>query len=171
MKDYEVLEGIKKNQGNVIDAAYNKGYSQGFIDGRYSAELIDELKEQEYKRGLHDAWEVTRKIADMDAKTFESIFDSYLCWTNVFSSESASEAIEKIREYEEKQKDEEIKVGDEVMYGSDKGVVTLTANTGNTFTVLGYDGGWIIRTSKENLKKTGRHFSEIEAVLKQMQKG
>ena len=66
MKNYEVLEGIKKNQRDVIDAAYNKGYDQGFIDGRYSAELIDELKEQEYKRGFRDGaadvWIIVKKI-------------------------------------------------------------------------------------------------------------
>lgn len=65
---------------------------------------------------------------------------------------------------------ENIKVGDEVIIQVDKvGVVT-------GFDVL-YDGvyvitkdGWVDRFRKSFVKKTGRHFDEIENVLEQMRK-
>ena len=66
---------------------------------------------------------------------------------------------------------DDIKVGDEVIVQVDKiGVVT-------GFDVL-YDGvyvttkdGWSDRFGKLFVKKTGRHFDEIENVLRQMRKG
>ena len=66
---------------------------------------------------------------------------------------------------------DDIKVGDEVIVQVDKiGVVT-------GFDVL-YDGvyvttkdGWSDRFGKLFVKKTGRHFNEIENVLRQMRKG
>ena len=66
---------------------------------------------------------------------------------------------------------DDIKVGDEVIVQVDKiGVVT-------GFDVL-YDGvyvttkdGWSDRFGKSFVKKTGRHFDEIENVLRQMRKG
>lgn len=78
----------------------------------------------------------------------------------------ASEAIEKIRQYE--QEKEEIKVGDEVkniesgwtaiVTKSEEGHLTLMCDSGAI--AKGYDAKYFV--------KTGRHFPEIAEVLKKM---
>ena len=111
---------------------------------------------------------------------------------------SASEAIAKIKEYEEKQTkkscdncgknycgnalcfgnnycewapkqaDDEIKIGDEVTDGGEwKGVVTWVSPDYEYLVVM-LDDGTAIRWKKKEFKKTGRHFSQIAEVLKQM---
>ena len=83
---------------------------------------------------------------------------------------SPSEAIAKIKEYEEKQKQtNEIKVGDEVIDGevfnNGKGIVTFASPI--ILCIMWYDG----TTGRRNLtdvKKTGRTFPKISEVLEQL---
>lgn len=37
MKDYTVLDGMITNQSSVLKAAYERGYSHGFMDGKEKA--------------------------------------------------------------------------------------------------------------------------------------
>ena len=67
--------------------------------------------EKEYYIGLNDAWEAVGKIYNMCSDVRHKIFKENLI-RKILSIYSASEAIEKIRQYEQGQK--EIKVGDEV---------------------------------------------------------
>ena len=78
----------------------------------------------------------------------------------------AQEAIEKIRQYEQKQ--EKIKAGNEVNGKGGRGVITKISDDGDHFNVMwenGSTGYYMI----EDFKKTGRHFSEIAEVLRKMQ--
>ena len=79
----------------------------------------------------------------------------------------ASEAIEKLKAYEEKQKaEDEIKVGDEVRH--DRGwtaVVTSIDNVG--FSVMDYNGEVASYSDIGKFKKTGRHF-DIPKILEEM---
>lgn len=68
-----------------------KAYQQGLQD--FTA------KEEEYQRGLIDAWECAKKIYHMTAKEVIAIFGGCSYWVNY----SASEAIEKIEKYEQGQ--------------------------------------------------------------------
>lgn len=64
-----------------------------------------------------------------------------------------------------------ILVGDEVIYDSEKCIVTAIANEGYTIMLLGLGGGYMVRTTRESIqdKRTGRHFPQIVEVLKQME--
>ena len=66
-----------------------------------------------------------------------------------------------------------ILVGDEVIYDREKCVVTAIANGGHTIMLLGLGGGYMVRTTQDDIqdKRTGRCFSEIANVLKKMQEG
>ena len=118
-KGYETCFEQKKE---IEDRAYQRGLE----DGRRQGEAIDGDKRywdgyhaaQEdvkkiYQKGLDDAWEVARKLThprydgyrDDDKKKIFGFIESDL----VLMKMSASEAIEKIRAYEEKQKQEEAK--------------------------------------------------------------
>lgn len=88
---------INEHFGELQDTAYKKGLHDGESKCRYC---------NEYQRGLDDAWEAARKIAqqweeDTDAEHRVVIDDSISITLN---SMTASEAIEKLKAYEEEQK-------------------------------------------------------------------
>lgn len=79
---------------------------------------------------------------------------------------TAAEAIEKIRQYEQKQ--EEIKVGDEVTDDkSDTGVCTEISYPANSMHIM-YADGTATDISLTGVTQTGRHFPEIAAILQKM---
>lgn len=91
---------------------YNIGFEDGYIDDKGQKWTDDQLKTESemYVKGLNDAWECARKL--VVAKTIEewdSIYEymNVANYINIFEKYSASEAIEKIKEYEAKQKQSE----------------------------------------------------------------
>ena len=144
-------------------------YETGYRNGQDSVETWQQTYQVGYERGLNDAWEYARKIlfdytlTDVKEKfgtdTFCGIIEKY----------SASETIAKIKEYEEKQKRVEIKVGDEVylLDGNYHSVVTSLFEESKKAVLITQNGKWATEFIS-NLRKTGRHFKEIEYVLKQM---
>ena len=121
--------------------------------------------DEAYQRGLNDAWDVAKKISTMDSPTRDEIFGLVIT-SNIIDENSAPEAIEKIQKYEQKQ--DEIKVGNEVNGKGGRGIITKISNDGDHFNVMWENGstGYYMR---EDFKKTGRHFSEIAEVLRKMQ--
>jgi hypothetical protein len=125
-----------------------------------------------YHKGLADAWEAARKIvmyeADggLRAEETEKIFGTLLCG-NIFKDFEASEAIAKIKAYEEKQ--DKIKVGDEVFMNFAPnviGIVTHIHSDGGSHIM--WDDGTAGEYNITNCEKTGRHFPQIEKLLKAM---
>lgn len=132
----------------------------------------EEAKEEGREQGLEEAWECARSVVDSKVPFEFWELPSGQSTLEVFKRYSAKEAIEKIREYEEKQKEAtEIKVGDEVIYDREKCIVTAIANGGYTVMLLGLGGGYMVRTTRDEIqgRRTGRRFQEIADVLKQMQ--
>lgn len=124
-----------------------------------------------YEDGLNEAWELARKIACLPVdggetvewleNTFGTARTDY-----VLRNFSASEAIDAVESYEK------LKVGDEIIdkYGW-KRVVTKTHNSGE-ITMMGCNGEFYECCKKKvmsDFKKTGRHFSQIEEILKQLE--
>ena len=101
MKDYkEAIESIMKDTtSKVMDHAI-KAYRQGYEDGqKEKPQAIYEMKVEEYNKGLNEAWECARKINNLPkAEDLCELFKGKSCYEY-----SASEAIAKIKEYEEKQ--------------------------------------------------------------------
>lgn len=98
----------------------------------YSVNWVSEDKiipmDKTYEMGLTDAWELLKKIYDMNCENVRDIFEKGF-WEIIHIC-TAEEALAKIEVYE---KEKEIKVGDEVR----------NTVTGNTF--------WIIAKSEEKL--------------------
>lgn len=163
-------EGLCKEVANCIRNAYDRGYKQGAKDAEGEARK-KAYWEQGYNEGMKDAWELVRKLrhpsygntySDNEKK---DIF-GYVSADSILTNLSASEAIQKVKEYEEKQKqdDDEIKVGDEVIFpNGKKGIVWLIY--GNECHTI---GDYNRVRPKEYLKRTGRHFDQIAEVLEQM---
>lgn len=125
-----------------------------------------------YEDGLNEAWKLARLIVctheegGKSAEWLEKIFGTERK-DLVLKNFSASEAIDAMENYEK------IKVGDEVIdkYGW-KRVVVNTNQANGEITIMNCYGQILECCKKEverGFKKTGRHFPQIEEVLKQME--
>ena len=128
------------------------------VNGNYEA-----IKQNYYNKGLDDAWELLRKVSKY---SYDKMFEIFGNASLMVISEkyTPQEAIEKLKAYEEAQK--QIEVGDVVQYEYNKIVVT------NIFTdddiVIGFDEyGNNFAFNIENVKKTGKHI-DIKAILDQI---
>ena len=88
------LEQVRKE-------AYEKGYKTSKLQCNIQAEKdLREVGERHYQKGLSDAWEAARKISSMDSNTRDEVFGLVIT-SNIFDENTASEVIEKIRQYEQ----------------------------------------------------------------------
>lgn len=114
IKRMNELDNINANVQNLVNDAYQRGLQRGLAERKKAFDLLDAKCNTEYQRGLGDAWGVARKIVcdeGIDMNTLCTIFRRG-CSDSIIRDYSASEAIKKIKEYEE-QKDKEIKVGED----------------------------------------------------------
>lgn len=159
------MTDIKNKIHELIESAYRMGYEDG--------------KNLEYDLGLNDAWECARKLMLGENDGGISIEESRkifgVGYYSALSNYSASEAIAKLKEYEEKQKpveDAEIKVGDEVIYcggGAHDGSVGVVLGAENSWREVRFKSCWnCVGVWKDSLTKTGRHFDSIEKVFEEL---
>lgn len=182
-KDYSVLEGMQKDSVSKLRTAFDKGYkqgyetgvsTQGFVDG-YTEEEAERREKEAYQKGLEKAWETAKYIASLtgnDVKRREIIGDCAAWYA--FTHYTASEVIANIEAYEQKQKQDKIKVGDEVIYDGTgcRGIVTKIFKSDKTYyRCVRYDGDLSTENSDNPPTKTGRHFDQIEEVLKALKEG
>ena len=144
----------------VRKEAYDKGYDDATAEIGSDEQAI---AEKAYQKGLSDAWECTRKIAGMHSEERRKIFGQNLLQI-IFGFYSASEAIEKIRQYEQ-EKEEQIQVGDEVISRNKTAVVTEITDR---YVRIMYSDGSSYALFSKGVVKTGRHFPEIAEVLQKM---
>ena len=146
----------------------------------YTEPDLEQVRKEAYQQGLSDAWEVARKVTQVRkyggyGDCLEEVFGRHRVPWDVFDY-SASEAIEKIRQYEQ-EKEEHIQVGDEVIRhyksefaeGDDAPSIFLSEEDGY-FQCLAFNGRSIMIAEypKNQYRKTGRHFPEIAEVLQKM---
>lgn len=172
----EQISGILRNAQENIKDAYDKGYKSGLKDGNINDETFAAKIKEAYNNGLNDAWECAKDIATdtgLNYKELEEIF-GYTAMNTIFGNFSASEAITKIKEYEEKKAernaspDNELHIGDEV-YMIDKkhkSVVTSLLDNGRKVNLLCTSGNYIVAEISV-LHKTGRRFA-IDEVLREL---
>lgn len=94
-KASEIWKEIKPKIGEMLMAVNN-------IETQ-----AEKAQEEAYQRGLSDAWEAARKIANMPYNEEEKAFGSG-GWAFI-EKHTASEAIEKIRQYEQEKEEQEEK--------------------------------------------------------------
>lgn len=163
------VEGVMRDKNidalvEVCRAARKEGYKSGYQDGCNDKQHDLEC---DYAKGLADAWECARSVINNEVPFEFWNLASGQSNLEVFKHYSATGAIEKIKEYENR-----IKVGDEVIDSNgmlEKRSVVVRVS-GSVITIMEGDGT-VSRWEKEDFKKTGRHFPQIAEVLKQMQEG
>ena len=165
-------KGMKRQAQELIDNAYQRGYKAGFEAVKKLIKTDTESRVEELiSIGRNEAWEAAKYIFTMDDEEAEKSGFDQIDYYNT----TASEAIEKIREYEKK-KQEEQKADDEIRVGDE--VYLLDENYRSVVTCIYYEIAVCITQNGKyevndinDLYKTGRHFPEIENVLGKMQEG
>ena len=155
------LDELRRRAEEIVGSAYTCGVH----DGR----KID--YETARERGQNEAWEAARKIVylpSVGGYSASELLDIFgrtdISSAQLLKHNTAAEVITKIKKYENC-----IKVGNEVTDNDGwKGVVTWISPDGG-YLVVTLQDGTALRWEKEHFKKTGRHFPQIEEVLKQMQ--
>ena len=160
------LEQVRKEE-------FENGYENGFVAGHLKAEKSGQsFYEDGYKRGLADAWEAARKIANMPYGEEEKVFGSG-GWTFI-EKHTAYESIEKIRQYEQ-EKEEQITKGDIVLIKSTPEVEILA-----TYADEEYVSGIALTEVDDNceigdqytdiricnVEKTGKHYDIVSVLAK-----
>ena len=138
-------------------------------------DIIDQVDEA-YQRGLDEAWKAARRISVIElngglaGKELMKIYGT-MDIHKIYDDNTASEAIAKLKAYEEKQKaDDKIEVGDEVNWLGDYFIVTRIfqpRNMKEQCDGIDDDGCVYHDVLIKDLEKTGRHF-DIEKILEEM---
>ena len=154
------LEQIRKE-------AYDKGYDDATAEIGSDEQAI---AEKAYQRGLSDAWEAARKICTnwvLPDSVLSEIFGMDKTIDDIMKESTAPEAIEKIRQYEQENL---FCVGDEFENESGKRFVIIKMDGTEIDRYIDEEGKTYCMIAKYKvIRKTGRHFPEIAAVLEKMQ--
>lgn len=178
MKDYKRIKHMRNLNDSLIWERMKRCYDFGYEDGKADTPFTDteEAEKKAYSKGLSDAWDAAKKlcrsvkyggIEEHCSEIFEEtpfeIFDVF--------DYTATEAIAKIKAYEDKQKqDAEIKVGDEVTTkrGSKGIVITDEPSMDGCISVWLSTCTHVQIYPVKDLSKTGRHFDAIAEALKEL---
>lgn len=172
-------KGLKKLKAASEEFAQHNsaGYALGLKEGEQS---LTESLLKSYNDGLNYAWELAKKIVlptrtQHDAFTYGELKNMFGIgdYERILSRFSVFEAITKIKTYKEEKKkaEAEIRVGDEVIVPNGKRCVVTGFNGSNNRWHLCIDENGDCGPNyheKTDLKKTGRHFPEMEEILKQL---
>ena len=156
-------EGLAEGEKKWKDTYNTKSltYEQGYKDG--------------YEAGMNMAWECARKtFSDMPDYRVAEAYPYE--WENggwsAIARLSASEAIAKLHDWEEKQKQPDIQIGDEVIVpNGDKGILTgfvQIEDGAEPINNVMFGDGSANGFLRRYLKKTGRHF-DVQSILDAMQ--
>ena len=132
-------------------------------------EPLSTYTEQARADGAETAWELVRKIFDMETNDIEDIFIKEDAWNlgTVLNNYTYQEAATKVSQWEKAK--EEIKVGD-IFQDNDGNNAIVTSIKGNTVYYMWDDGdtrSGFAEDVKKHFTKTGRHI-DIDSFLKQI---
>lgn len=191
LKDRETLyKASIKNGEPYVTIVLGKPYTEpdlgalakeNFERGYRQRKAEDEKEIQEvYQRGLSDAWEAARKICAnwcISDDDLALIFGKGKTIDDIMREFTATEAIEKIRQYEQKQ--EEIKVGDVVRVKNapeiEIWVTDISDEDGGLLSGLALKkvddncdmGDTYANRNIYNFERTGKHY-DVPTVLEKM---
>ena len=191
LEPYELAEDTAYQKGyndceRVMDRKTTEVYNKGYEDGKNA--VINESEKitskdiaDAHDKGLNEAWNLVRRIESipdkggLTNKQIEEVFGRYRTSFSLYNEFSAKEAIDRYRQWEDKQKqDTEIKVGDEVVCGDAYVVVTYISPEGEWDGFLlndehGKHGqGYTCMSDFRGWRKTGRRFSQIIEILSKL---
>ena len=162
-------EGMKRQAQELIEQAYDRGYKAGLVDNQtFHESMCEKCKNGLIEQGRNEAWEVVKKIAKMPTDESEPIFNKFGLHS-IMECYTASEAIEKLKAWEQKQQEDELRVGDEVEFVGYEGKGIVIKNKTTYHRILVDDS--VVSCHVRDLIPTGRYFPEIAQVLAKMKEG
>lgn len=187
-EDYLKIKDLRHYESSPFKFSEMFDFCDMIIDAVNFGTVVDEdnndlandyWKSAGYQIGLNDAWEAAKKIAlplneggiPLFSNIFTKLTDGIYDLTDVFKNYSASEAIDKIKEYEKKNKKEDFNMGDEVKDNLDTVSIVICKSEeeegyvyimNNTYTPP------LQRVPTKFLKKTGKHYDELKDILSKL---
>lgn len=143
---------------------------QKYNEVKERLELIDELKMDEYNKGLEDgrneAWELAKKLWHNDAKTNDDIYGIEY-FIDIANEYTPQEALAKLEAYEKEQN--KIKAGYVYEIMGKFCAVVQVDEFNNEYHIIWCDGGTdrIPFETPIGFKKTGKHI-DIQSILQQI---
>ena len=140
------------------------------LNSDYINENFGELQDEAYQAGMDKAWEIARRImlncedGGIDGDGLRKMFGTANTYT-IIKDNTASEAIAKLKAYEDKHSDR-IEVGDEVATETGKKYTVVSFGAGGTVCGFNTEGKWTGWKPKE-VTKTGKHY-DIASILEAM---
>lgn len=153
-----LADGIPKNKLTPLNFEYVKEHFG----------LTDDEVHAVRQSAMDEVWTAAKKIFALDD------FEAEKCGLDDVDGMTASEAIAKLKAYEERKKSEqEIKVGDEVMaYNGDAVVFSKFLKGEEEWCTYWYPRSESFDCCNvRELRKTGRHFPEVAQMLEKMKGG
>ena len=97
-------EGMKRQAQELIDQAYNRGFKAGYENAKENIKSDTESRVAELMEvGRNEAWEAVGKLVSMDYRErYKVLGDFTMDWLYDYS---ASEAIEKLKAWEQKKQE------------------------------------------------------------------
>ena len=166
MKDYKVIEGMKGHIDEVVYSIFDKGYRQGYEDGKNAS----------YQQGIEDAWKCAGAVARIGSeeliglKELKSLFEKIdtpypsKAIFQVLADYTANEAAIKIRNYTAPQ-NTGMKIGDEVIYSHERCIVTYIDTVAGLCNVIDKEGYMHISVPTLDVKRTGQNYEAIVNAL------
>ena len=151
------------------------------LNSDYINEHYGSLQDEAYQRGLDDAWEAAQRVVcrteagGMTLDTLQKVF-GVISPVIIMQSNTAQEAIDKIKAYDDKHFDR-IEVGDEVVFETEGAEPFVILHkyyddaghpSGYRYFVYAQNGEVLIFNEGDGPKKTGRHFQETNKLLEAM---
>ena len=167
----QVMRRTKIDIDYIAEEARQKGFEEGLKVGYECGQHKDITLD--YQRGLDDAWNAAKQLIAKWVNDDDDVFGDK-SMDEFIETFSASEAIAKLKAYEEQRKaDSEIVVGDEVTAGKDinrtqKGVVTYVSECKKHANVMWDNGDTGYYKTETEIVKTGRHFNFLTPLLNAM---
>lgn len=162
----EIQNTMALNKNNVAKCNVALSDAKDFI--MHEEKELQNRLEEEYKRGMNEAWEVARELCKTGYEECSEIFGDSSVETAI-KNYTPKEVREKITSYKEEQekKKEEIIVGSIVMDIDDgqKAIVLDVDKSDNSFWVFTNEGNlecWL----KNNIENTGEFIDVTSALIK-----
>lgn len=162
----EIQNAMTLNKHNVAKCNVALSDTKGFI--MHEEKELQNRLEEEYKRGLNEAWEIARELCKTGYEECSEIFGDSSVETAI-KNYTPKEVREKIMSYKEEQekKKEEIIIGSIVMDIDDgqKATVLDVDKSDDSFWVFTNEGNlecWL----KNNIENTGEFIDVTSALMK-----
>lgn len=160
-----------------IRAKCNTALSDAISLIQHNEKEMKERLDEEYKRGMNDAWEIAREVINMEDEEFDNIFDELLSPRYVITNNVPLQVKEKISTYRQENENElnTIHVGDVVQNMSDATRATILdrelsptpgTHLDKKYWMVFTENGCVECWHEDNFSKTGESVDICSALIK-----